>query len=55
MKTYSIKLKSSTSQEHCIRRAEFLTFPEAASWAFVEKIKMGKRWKVVSIAEDNRC
>ena len=55
MKTYSIKLKSNTSQEHCIRRAEFLTFPEAASWAFMEKVKMGKSWSIVSVTEDNRC
>jgi len=55
MKTYSIKLKSTTSQEHYIRRAEFLTFPEAASWAFMEKIKMGKTWSIVSVTEDYRC
>tara|TARA_R110000765_G_scaffold256820_2_gene357186 strand:- start:1257 stop:1418 length:162 start_codon:yes stop_codon:yes gene_type:complete len=52
MKTYSIKLKSTTSQEHCIRRVESLTFPEAASWAFMTKIKMGKQWSIVSVTED---
>ena len=51
MKTYSVKLKNTTSQEHCIRRVEFLTFPEASSWAFMEKIKMGKTWDIVSVAE----
>ena len=55
MKTYSIKLKNTVSQEHCIRRLEFLTFPEAASWAFIAKVKMGKTWTIVSIAEDYRC
>ena len=55
MKTYSIKLKSNISQEHYLRRADFLTFPEAASWAFMEKIKMGKAWTIVSITEDYRC
>jgi len=55
MKTYSIKLKSSASQEQCIRRVEFITFAEATSWAFMEKVKMGKNWTIVSVTEDNRC
>ena len=52
MKTYSVKLRNVTSQEHCLRKKDFLTFPEAASWAFMEKIKMGKNWEITSVRED---
>ena len=55
MKTYSIKMKSATSQEHLLRRREFLTFSEAASWAYIARNKMGEEWLIVSITEDNQC
>lgn len=55
MKTYAIKMKSNSSREHRIRRKDFISFSEAASWAFLERIKMGEGWSIISVGEELSC
>ena len=51
MKTYVLKFKDKNSEEHSMFLQSFQTFPEAASWAYIQAGKMGKTWYIEAISE----
>ena len=52
MRTYIIKLKRNNSEENVIHRKQFLSFPEAASGAYMIRAKLGNSWIIDSVAEE---
>ena len=51
MKPYTIKLRKRNSEERSTIIKKFVTFPEAASWSYIQSSKLGQKWYVESIAE----
>lgn len=51
MKQYTIKLKKRKAEEHVLSVKEFMSFSEAASWAYVKRSKLGYGWYIQSISE----
>tara|TARA_R100001510_G_C7638366_1_gene196227 strand:- start:627 stop:794 length:168 start_codon:yes stop_codon:yes gene_type:complete len=55
MKQYTIKLKKRESEEHSVSMQNFASFPEAATWAYLKKSKLGQGWYIQSISEKLSC
>jgi len=52
MRTYIIKLKRTNSEENVIHRKQFLSFPDAATGAYIMRAKLGSSWIIDSVAEE---
>ena len=50
MKKYIIKMKNTKSEQYNIQNKDFVSFPEAASHAYMQRAKMGSHWEIVSVA-----
>ena len=43
-------MKNKQREEYKINNKKFQTFPEAVSFAYMEKAKLGAEWDIVSVA-----
>lgn len=50
MKKFIIKMKNKQLQEYKIHNKNFLTFPEAVSYAYDQRAKLGNQWELISVA-----
>lgn len=51
MKQYIIKFRKRDTEERSLVIQQFETFPEAASWSYVNSNKLGFGWYIESISE----
>ncbi len=49
MKNFIIKMRNMEQEEYKIQNKHFVTFPEAVSYAYMEKAKLGPNWEITSV------
>ena len=50
MKKYIIKMKNEKLERYDIQNKNFVTFPEAVSYAYMLRAKKGLHWEIISVA-----